>query len=179
MTFKIGVVAAVICCLGCSGVAAQKTAVTAPAQPTAEPVQVRQSLAKVAVGQQQPLAQLTDVNGTLINLRQPEKRKLIIFFATWCHDSQRLMSQLQQSPLLNDPQLLIVAIGREEQPAALTKFANEYKLPLHFVSDPDRALYQQFTDTGIPRVVLVNEKNVVVKTFLGEIPRAIDEIVWP
>lgn len=175
MTFKIGVVAALMCCLGCSGVAAQKTAVTAPA----EPVQVRQSLAKVAVGQQQPLAQLTDVNGKLINLQQTEKRKLIIFFATWCHDSQRLMSQLQQSPLLNDPQLLIVAIGREEQPSALTKFASEYNFPLHFVSDPDRALYQQFTDTGIPRVVLVNEKNVVVKTFLGEIPRAIDEIVWP
>ena len=175
MTFKIGVVAALMCCLGCSSVAAQKTAVTAPA----EPVQVRQSLAKVAVGQQQPLQQLTDVNGKLINLQQTEKRKLIIFFATWCHDSQRLMSQLQQSPLLNDPQLLIVAIGREEQPAALTKFASEYNLPLHFVSDPDRALYQQFTDTGIPRVVLVNEKNVVVKTFLGEIPRAIDEIVWP
>ncbi len=179
MRFKIAVVTAVMYCLGCSTVAATKPEGTVLSGKTAESRQVRASLAKVAVGQQQPLQQLTDIKGKVINLQQTEKRKLIIFFATWCHDSQRLMHQLQQSPLLKDPQLLIVAIGREEKPAALTKFADDYELPLHFVSDPDRALYQQFTDTGIPRVVLVNEKNEVVKTFLGEIPRAIDEIVWP
>lgn len=176
MTLKMGLATVMLCCLGCSSVVSQPTA---PATKVAEHAQGRITLAKVAVGQQQPLQQLVDINGVTIHLQQTEKRKLIIFFATWCGDSKRLMGQLQQSPLLQDKQLLIVAIGREEQPESLRKFAEQYKLPVHFVSDPKRALYQQFTDTGIPRVVLVNEKNVVVKTFLGEIPRAIDEIVWP
>lgn len=179
MKMKIGLVSGLAFCLGCSSVAAPSAQQTV-SEPSASAVAaVRPALVKVAVGQRQPLGQLTDIQGQVVDLQQPNKRKLLIFFATWCGDSKRLMQQLTQSPLLADKELLIVAIGREEQPQTLKEFAAEYKLPLHFIADTDRMLYQQFTDRGIPRVVLVNEQNVVVKTFLGEIPRAIDEIVWP
>ena len=153
------------------------TSATEQVQPAHPPV--RRSIAKVAVGDVQPLQVLTDIRGRSINLQQADQRKLIIFFATWCSDSKRLMQQLQQSPLLEDPKLLIVAIGREETSDALQDFSAKYRFNFPFVADAERKLYSQFTDQGIPRVVLVNEQNIVVKTFLGEIPRAIDEIVWP
>ena len=181
MKRKFGLFCGLVWCLGCSQSVNTQTVPSVAEQPvlTPTPAIVRQAMVKVPVGVQQPLQNLTDIDGNLIDLQQPNKRKLMIFFATWCGDSKRLMQQLQTSPLLNDPQLLIVAIGREENQQALQQFKAEFKLPLHFVADPDRTLYQQFTDKGIPRVVLVNEQNLVVKTFLGEIPRAIDEIVWP
>lgn len=139
----------------------------------------RQTMAKVQVGQLQPLSQLLDINGHAVPLHGTDRRKLLIFFATWCHDSQRLMRQLLDSALLNDPTLLIVAIGRDEQASTLQQFLHDYPLPFPLVADPERQLYRQFTDQGVPRVVLVDTNNRVVKTFLGEMPRAIDEIVWP
>ncbi len=189
MTIKFIAVIGLFSCFGCSSLngptpstvvpstVAPSTAANLAAEPAHPPV--RRSIAKVAVGDVQPLQALTDIRGRSINLQQADQRKLLIFFATWCSDSKRLMQQLQQSALLADPKLLIVGIGREETSAALQEFSAQYKFNFPFVADPKRELYTQFTDQGIPRVVLVNEQNIVVKTFLGEIPRAIDEIVWP
>lgn len=192
MNMKFIAVIGLLSCFGCSSANGPAPSAVAPstlvpstvATSATEQVQpahppVRRSIAKVAVGDVQPLQVLTDIRGRSINLQQADQRKLIIFFATWCSDSKRLMQQLQQSPLLEDPKLLIVAIGREETSDALQDFSAKYRFNFPFVADAERKLYTQFTDQGIPRVVLVNEQNIVVKTFLGEIPRAIDEIVWP
>ncbi len=57
------------------------------------------SLALLAPGAVQPLQRLTDIHGQTIRLDQPEQRKLLIFFATWCSDSQRAIRQIQASAL--------------------------------------------------------------------------------
>ena len=54
-----------------------------------ESVQVTKYETYVSAGQQLPLAQLTSINGEMINLQEQGKRKLVILFATWCSDSQR------------------------------------------------------------------------------------------
>ena len=76
-------------------------------------------------------------------------------------------------------QARFIAFGRGESIESLKKFRDEYQLPIHFIADPTQHYYQQVTNTGIPRVVLLNAQHQVVKTFLGEIPDAMAEIVWP
>lgn len=155
--------------------AAHPTAVVAAASPAAQPVRVVEE--RLRVGMKQPFATLVDIDGHTIELAQTGRRTLLVFFATWCHDSQRFMHQLQRSDLVGKTR--IVAFGRGESVEALQRFRAEYKLPIRFVSDPNQTYYQQVTNQGIPRIILLDEQNTVVKTFLGEIPDALAEVQWP
>ena len=133
----------------------------------------------VKVGQTMPLTQLVDYQGKSHQLDQIGQRKLVILFATWCSDSQRAMKQIIASPLVNDPKLIIIGIGREENAEKLAKFEKDFAIPFPLVTDEKRVIYKQFANAGIPRIILVDENNVIVKTLIGESQRAIDEIVWP
>lgn len=82
------------------------------------------------------------------------------------------------SELPKQPDLLIVGIGREETDVSLQQFRQQYQVSFALVADPDRAMYQQFTNQGVPRIVLVDEQNRIVKTFLAEIPDVMPELVW-
>lgn len=155
--------------------AAHPTAAVAAASPAAEPVRVVEE--RLRVGMAQPFATVVDIDGNSIEMPQTGRRTLLVFFATWCHDSQRFMHQLQRSDLLG--KIRIIAFGRGESVEALQRFRAEYKLPIRFVSDPNQTYYQQVTNQGIPRVILLDEQNNVVKTFLGEIPDALAQVQWP
>ena len=132
---------------------------------------------RLRVGMAQPFGTLVDIDGNSIQMSQTGRRTLLVFFATWCHDSQRFMHQLQQSDLLGKTR--IIALGRGESVEALQRFREEYHLPIRFVADPDQAYYLQVTNQGIPRIILLDEQNKVVKTFLGEIPDALGQVQWP
>lgn len=133
---------------------------------------------RLRVGMQPAFDQLTDIDGKSLQISASTRPTVLIFFATWCHDSQRLMHQLQRNSALLQ-QARFIAFGRGESVESLKKFRDEYQLPIHFIADPTQQYYQQVTNTGIPRVVLLNAQHQVVKTFLGEIPDAMAEIVWP
>jgi peroxiredoxin len=133
----------------------------------------------VQAGQTLPLTGLTDFRGQPVRADEPGKRKLVLLFATWCHDSQRAVSHIMASDLAKDPQLRIIGIGRGENAEALARFEAEYRTNFPLVTDPDKVIYNQFANAGIPRIILVDGDNRIVKTVIGEMPRAIDEIVWP
>lgn len=139
---------------------------------------VRQTEERLRAGDRMPLTTLTSIHNQLISLTHPEQRKLVIFFGTTCHDSQRAFRKIIASPLVKQSNLQIVGIGRDENVNSLRKFADEYQVPFPLVEDTDRAMYHQFTDVGIPRIVLVDENNRIVKSFLGEIPDVLTEIHW-
>ncbi|MBD1582718.1 TlpA family protein disulfide reductase [Pseudoalteromonas sp. S16_S37] len=118
----------------------------------------------------------TTINGD--NIELGDKRKLVILFATWCSDSQRTLKELKASPLINDPNLQIIAIGRNENNESMAKFNEEYQLPFALVADPEREIYSQYANAGIPRLILLDEQNQVVKTLIGEEPNIVDKVVW-
>lgn len=118
----------------------------------------------------------TNIKNEPISLSQ--KRKLVIFFATWCDDSQRLLKQLKNSKLINDDKLQIIGIGREEDNNSLTSFNKEYQLPFDLISDPKRQIYQTYANKGVPRLILLDNKNRVVKTLIGERIDILDEVTW-
>lgn len=171
------------CTLVCGLAGCQSKPIVAP-QPTVVAVPTSASTKaprlveeRLRVGMVQPFATVVDIDGKSIDLRQTGRRTLLVFFATWCHDSQRFMHQLQQSELLGKTR--IIAFGRSESVEALQRFREEYHLPIRFVADPDQAYYLQVTNQGIPRIILLDEQNTVVKTFLGEIPDALGQVQWP
>jgi peroxiredoxin len=117
-----------------------------------------------------------DIEGKQVVLGN--KKKLIIFFATWCSDSQRTFKELKASSIINDKNIQIIGIGREESDESIKQFNQTYELEFPLISDPQRAIYQHYANKGVPRLILLDEKNMVVKTLIGEQPNIIDKINW-
>ena len=131
----------------------------------------------IAQGDKFPITQFTGSQGEAIELT-PNKRKLVLLFATWCSDSQRFVKQLMASPHVTDSELQIVAVGREESKQNLSKFAAKFDTNFTMVADPDRQIYSQFANAGVPRIILLDKQNRVVNTLIGEAPNTIEKIVW-
>jgi len=155
-----------------AAVLASSSVVDAPLAP------VRQVEERLKAGDVMPLTTLMSIDQQQIALTKTGQRKLVIFFATSCHDSQRAFQQIMTSPLVQQTGLQIVGIGRGESEASLRQFAADYQVTFPLVVDADQKMYQQFTNTGVPRIVLVDEDHRIVKSFLGEIPDVLTEIQW-
>lgn len=169
--FHLAVVTATVLSLSaCSQTPAPVVAqaVTAPAAPTEFAIQP---------GAKLPWQTLRSIDGNEIQLAAG-KRQLLVFFATWCGDSKRAMTQLMASDLVRQQDLQIIGIGREEQIPALRQFRSEYQLNFALVADPDRALYQKVASKGIPQLVTVSADGSIRQVLLGEVPDAIAQLRW-
>jgi peroxiredoxin len=125
-----------------------------------------------------PMNSIVDVNGNTVDLSSKEKRKLVILFATWCSDSNRALKALNQSPLLNDPTLEIIAIAREESNEDVIKWRNEHNIKVPLATDTDRSIYQKFAVGGIPRLITIGKDNKVIKMNLAEAEEQLKLIQW-
>jgi len=158
--------------LGCSQTAVPSATPTVVA---AKPLSV--NLPGLQVGETLPWREFTTIAGHKVSM-QNGQRQLLIFFATWCSDSQRVMRQLMASPLVQQADLQIIGIGREEDAATLSSFARVYQLDFALVSDPDRNLYREVAEKGIPQLVTVDPTGQVRQVLLGEVPDAISLLHW-
>lgn len=132
----------------------------------------------IQVGQVMPLQTVTTIDGKSIDLTNPKKRKLVILFATWCSDSQRAMKALHESDILNQEDLQIVAIARENTVEEIEKFRHERNITIDLVADVDRSIYKQFASAGIPRFIMVDKNNRIVNQVLAEGENQIELIQW-
>jgi len=135
-------------------------------------------LTYISAGQSFPIEKLVDINGKEVFLNNPYQKKLVLLFATWCHDSQRTIKDILASKLSQDNNLQIIGIGRNESNESLVKFKNEYQVSFPLVSDSNETIYKQFANTGVPRLLLLDENNKLVKALVGEDQRTIDHIIW-
>ncbi|MBQ4838956.1 MULTISPECIES: TlpA family protein disulfide reductase [Pseudoalteromonas] len=119
-----------------------------------------------------------DIHGQPIDLANAPGKKLVIFFATWCSDSQRMFNALNASPLVTDHNLTIVAIGREETSESLAQFAVDYNVSFPLITDEQRNVYSQYANKGVPRLILLDENNRVVNTLIGETENIIEQVKW-
>ncbi|TXH95756.1 MAG: TlpA family protein disulfide reductase [Rheinheimera sp.] len=173
--FHLAVVTATVLSLSaCSQKPAPVAAQAVPA--TAAPAAASVAFA-IQPGAKLPWQMLRSIDGHEVRLT-PGKRQLLIFFATWCGDSKRAMTQLMASDLVRQQDLQIIGIGREEQIPALQKFRGDYQLNFALVADPDRALYQQVASKGIPQLVTVGADGNIRQVLLGEVPDAIAQLHW-
>lgn len=125
-----------------------------------------------------PIREITNLEGKTINLQRVGKKKLVILFATWCSDSNRLLKTLNDSPLLEDDSIEVVAIAREEDKATVKAWQQAHNIKTPLVVDVDRAIYKKFAGGGIPRIITVGENNKIIKMNLAEGNEQLSQIVW-
>jgi len=132
----------------------------------------------IAAGQVLPIASVIDVNGETVDLTVEDKRKLVILFATWCPDSNHALKALNDSNLLNDDSVQVVAIAREETDETVIAWRDEHGITIPLAADPDRSIFKRFAAAGIPRFVMVSTDNKVIKMNLAEEEDALSLIEW-
>jgi peroxiredoxin len=132
----------------------------------------------VAAGQLLPIESVVDVNGKSVDLSATDKRKLVILFATWCSDSNRALKALNQSELLNDDSIEIIAIAREETTETVIAWRDKHGIKTPLATDPDRSIYKMFAAAGVPRFITVSTDNKVIKMNLAEGENQLSLIEW-
>ncbi len=132
----------------------------------------------IGSGDTLPLQAINDVSGKHVNLSNNNKRKLVILFATWCSDSNRLLKALNKSAILQDDSIEIIAIAREEDQEIVTQWRDKHYIIVPLASDEDRAIYKQFASAGIPRIITVGKDNKIIKMNLAEGHDQLQLIQW-
>ena len=132
----------------------------------------------VTPGQILPIQSIVDVNGKTVDLTTTDKRKLVILFATWCKDSNRALIALNQSELLNDDTVEIIAIAREETPEIVIAWRDKHNIKTPLAADPDRSIYKMFAAAGVPRFITASTENKVIKMNLAEEENQLQLIEW-
>lgn len=129
-------------------------------------------------GAQLPIASIKTIDGQLVDLASSKKQKLVILFATWCSDSNRLLKALNQEAILQNNNIEIIAIAREEDKATVMAWRDEHHIKVPLATDVDRSIFKQFAAAGIPRLVTVSESNKVIKMNLAEGQEQLSLIDW-
>jgi len=125
-----------------------------------------------------PIETITTIDGEELDLQQLGKRKLVILFATWCHDSNRLLKALNSSPLLEMEDIEVIAIAREEDIETVTAWRDKRGIKVALAVDNDRSIYRRFASGGIPRLITIGENNKIIKMNLAEGEQQLAKIVW-
>lgn len=132
----------------------------------------------ITAGDILPIASITTIDGIDINLHRTDKKKLVVLFATWCSDSNRLLTALNNSPLLRDDSMQVIAIAREEDNEIVTAWRDKREIDVVIAVDKDRSIYNRFADGGIPRIITVDEDNKVIKMNLVEGQEQLNKVIW-
>jgi peroxiredoxin len=132
----------------------------------------------ITAGDILPITSITTIDGIDINLHRTDKKKLVVLFATWCSDSNRLLTALNNSPLLRDDSMQVIAIAREEDNEIVTAWRDKREIDVVIAVDKDRSIYNRFADGGIPRIITVDEDNKVIKMNLAEGQVQLSKVIW-
>lgn len=95
------------------------------------------------------------------------KVAVIEFFNTTCPDCRQSLPKLQQvyGSFEADPEVIIVAIAREEETDAIKAFWQENGLTVPYSPQPDRRVYNLFATVGIPRIFVVSPSGTVTAAY--------------
>lgn len=132
----------------------------------------------VSKGDLLPISTLTTIDGEVVDIHRLGKRKVIILFATWCDDSNRLLTALNASSIVNDESIEVIAIAREETRETVKAWRDSHKIKFAVATDLNRNVYKKFASGGIPRVITVGPNNKIIKMNLAEGEEQLNKIVW-
>ena len=95
------------------------------------------------------------------------KRSLLVLFHTSCKDCQRELPKANAvwEALQDDPNYLVLTIGREEKAESISRFWESAGLGLPYYLDPDRSVFSLFANSTIPRFYIIDQQGVV--TWMG------------
>ena len=120
----------------------------------------------VKVGQMLPDFSVTMSDGTEVTgdmLRGGVS--VVVFFHTSCPDCQQLLPELQRLYEEYSERVYFVLISREEGDALIAQFWAQHNLTMPYSAQSDRAIYNLFAESLIPRVYISDNGGVVRHIF--------------
>lgn len=122
----------------------------------------------VIVGDPLPSFAATLSGGAVIdNQSLAGKTAIIEFFNTGCGDCRQSLPLLQTiyDQVKDDPDVIIVAIARDEDEDSISSYWSEHGLTIPYSPQPDTRVYSLFATVGIPRIYVVNPDGIIVSAY--------------
>jgi len=135
----------------------------------------------VSAGDNFPIASISNLKGETVNLHNPDKNKVVILFATWCHDSNRLIKALEKTQILKDNNIEVIAISKMESSNTVNAWQKDNNIKTQLALDTTGEIYKQFALTGLPRIVTIGKDNTVISSELADDAnpkKQLAKIIW-
>jgi thiol-disulfide isomerase/thioredoxin len=121
-----------------------------------------------ADGQVAPDFSYTLADGSVHKLSELRgKRVLVNFWATWCVPCRDEMPELQQSAKENSDSLVVLAVNRNEAPAAIAKFGNEIGVTFPLIANIAGDIGDRYGATSLPMTYFINRDGTISSKQLG------------
>ena len=136
--------------------------------------------ANTKIGQQAPDFSCRTIGGKEFRLDQLKGKVVMInFFATWCPGCNLELPELEKviwKKYRNNPDFVLLVIGREHTEKDLQSFAESKGLDLPFVPDPGREIYSLYASKYIPRNIVIDRKGEIVFQNSGFTAKELSDI---
>jgi peroxiredoxin len=123
------------------------------------------------VGQVAPAFKCETINGKVINSEELKGKVILVnFFATWCPPCRLELPVLQETiynKYKDNPDFVLVILGREEDSDLLKEFAKTKELDLPFAPDLERKIFSKYAEISIPRNVVIDRKGNISYQSIG------------
>lgn len=114
---------------------------------------------ELGIGDSSPQFTVTMSDGSIVT--QAESRIVLVFFNTTCGDCQNELPIIQE--VYNEYKNVVVfcPVSRAEDDASVSKYWRENKFTMPYSAQKDRKLYEKFAKSGIPRIYLIKDGQIV------------------
>ncbi len=129
------------------------------------------------IGQTPPNFTLLLPDGRHTSLADLKGRPVLInFWATWCPPCRAEMPELLEAAR-DYPDLALLAVNVAEDATGVSEFAEQFRMDVPVVIDPQGAISDRYNVSGLPTSVFLDEEGVIVDVRPGAIDRSIIDAV--
>jgi len=123
------------------------------------------------IGDKAPDFSCTTISGKSFDLSKTKGKIVMInFFATWCGPCNLELPVLQKEvwdKYKDNPDFVLIVIGREHSEKDLADFASKKGLSLPFAPDPKREIYSLYAKQTIPRNIIIGKDGKIMMQEIG------------